>query len=155
MDCGLPPNSTPRAHEQSTEYQASKKRRRNPIDDQTIISLATISQARDGLQSTKPRLTNTHKVRMMRALVAAMECELHCLQSKWTQQVPDACTRDTAQRCSLEKYAAKQSDKVHQELQEMFQQQQFLLVSLQTAVLRNSLHSNGRDILRNSTSTFD
>lgn len=84
----------------------------------------------------------------MRAQVTATEYELRCLQSKWAKHIPDARTRVMAQRCALEKYAAKQSNEEHRELKELYQKHQFLLASLQTAVLRNTLQSSGSDILK-------
>ncbi|GMF51618.1 unnamed protein product [Phytophthora fragariaefolia] len=77
-----------------------------------------------------------------------MEYELQGLQSKWTKQIPDARELAIAQRCALEKYTANQSNSVQRKLQELLQQQQILLASLQTAILRNSLHSSGRDIFK-------
>ncbi|GMF46402.1 unnamed protein product [Phytophthora fragariaefolia] len=85
---------------------------------------------------------------MMRTVVTAMEYELQGLQSKWTKQIPDARELAIAQRCALEKYTANQSNSVQRKLQELLQQQQILLASLQTAILRNSLHSSGRDIFK-------
>ncbi|KAE9041335.1 hypothetical protein PR003_g3873 [Phytophthora rubi] len=129
---------------QSAKYRATKKRRQNSTDDELHFS----TQNRDKLQNRKPRLRTTHKLGTMRTLVTAMEYQLQGLQSKWVEQIPDPHTRVTAQRCALEKCAAKQSEIARRELQKMFQQHQFLLASLQTSVLRNSLHSSGTDMLK-------
>ncbi|KAE8892250.1 hypothetical protein PF005_g20851 [Phytophthora fragariae] len=141
MDSTLPFQPFPG---QSAKCRATKKRRQNSKDDK----LHFLTQNRDGLQNRKPRLRTAHKLRMMKVLVAAMEYQLQDLQSKWVEQIPDPHTRVTAQRCALEKYGAKQSEIARRELQEMFQQHQFLLASLQTSVLRNSLHSIGTDMLK-------
>ncbi|GMF66858.1 unnamed protein product [Phytophthora fragariaefolia] len=139
---------TPHFPEQSAHYHASKKRRQEPDDDDMILSLAATNQNRDGLHNNRTRLSTTHKLRMMRTVVTAMEYELQGLQSKWTKQIPDARELAIAQRCALEKYTANQSNSVQRKLQELLQQQQILLASLQTAILRNSLHSSGRDIFK-------
>ncbi|KAE8972807.1 hypothetical protein PR002_g26398 [Phytophthora rubi] len=77
-----------------------------------------------------------------------MEEELHGLQSKWTEQIPDKRTLTIAQRSAREKHKVFQTEAAHSELQEILLQQQLTFATLQSALLRAPLRSVGRDILK-------
>ncbi|GMF25923.1 unnamed protein product [Phytophthora lilii] len=73
-----------------------------------------------------------------------MEQELRELNNKWAAQIPDQRTLAIAQRSAKEKHGAVQTETAHNELQQMLLQQQLLFATLQSAVLRAPLHSNGQ-----------
>ncbi|GMF43438.1 unnamed protein product [Phytophthora fragariaefolia] len=72
-----------------------------------------------------------------------MEGELQALHGKWARQLPDQRTLAVAQRSAREKHGALQTETAHSELQHILLQQQLLFATLQAAVLRAPLHSQG------------
>ncbi|CAH0492097.1 unnamed protein product [Peronospora farinosa] len=77
-----------------------------------------------------------------------MEQELRVLQTKWTTQLPDPRTFRLAQHSAREKHRALRTETVQHELQQLLLEQQLLFATLQTAVLRAPLHSNGHALFK-------
>ncbi|KAI9909201.1 hypothetical protein PsorP6_014613 [Peronosclerospora sorghi] len=91
-------------------------------------------------------LTITHEIRQLRSRVAEMEVEVRDLNCKWAAQLLNQRTLAIAQRYEKEKHGVHQTEMAHGELQHMLLEQQLLFASLQAAVLRAPLYSNGQDM---------
>ncbi|KAI9905962.1 hypothetical protein PsorP6_014384 [Peronosclerospora sorghi] len=91
-------------------------------------------------------LTITHEIRQLRSRVAEIEAELRDLNRKWAAQLLNQLTLAIAQRSAKEKHGVYQTKMAHGELPHMLLEQQLLFASLQAAVLRAPLYSNGQDM---------
>lgn len=66
---------------------STKKRQRTSQANDDIVNVVTGANRPRGRSrvANKPPLSATHEIRQLRAQVAAMEDELHGLQTKWTE----------------------------------------------------------------------
>ncbi|KAL4156586.1 hypothetical protein PRNP1_005616 [Phytophthora ramorum] len=85
---------------------------------------------------------------MLRAQVASMEDELQGLQTKWTRQLPNERVFASAQFTAQKKHEVALTEAAHNDLQEMFLQQQLMFATLQAAITRAPLHSSGNDMFK-------
>lgn len=77
-----------------------------------------------------------------------MEKEVAGLETKWTQQLPDHRTLVTAQHSARKKREVALTEAAHMELKELLLQQQLMFATLQAAILRAPLHSNGKALYK-------
>jgi hypothetical protein len=84
---------------------------------------------------------------MLRTQVAFMKAKLVDLQSKWARQLPDGRTLAAAQLSARRKRENDRVKTTRSQLQELFQQQQLMQASLQSAICRAPLQSIGMEIL--------
>ncbi|KAL3658937.1 hypothetical protein V7S43_016075 [Phytophthora oleae] len=138
-----------RRPEAASTTQATKKRRRGSLTNEDIIAaLKGATSQRPQRVANKAPLTATQELRLLRAQVESMEDELQGLQSKWTQQLPDKRVLATAQHTAYKKREVAITEAAHIELQEIVLQQQLMFATLQAAIFRAPLHSNGLDIFK-------
>eukprot|EP00644_Phytophthora_capsici_P012329 jgi/Phyca11/119423/e_gw1.38.113.1 len=136
---------------EASSTQTTKKRRRDSSNNDDIIAAlkgTTCTTRRPQRVANKGPPTATQELRLLREQVASMEDELQGLQAKWTQQLPDEQVLATAQRTAHKKREVAVTEAAHIELQEMLLQQQLMFATLQAAIFRAPLHSNGLDIFK-------
>ncbi|GMF45515.1 unnamed protein product [Phytophthora fragariaefolia] len=95
---------------------------------------------------TDTQLDAMQDIRVLRTMVISMEEELRVLKTKWADTLHDKRMLASAQRCAIEKHAACQAESIHNELQQLFRQQQILFATIQTAAQRLPLQSNGKEM---------
>ncbi|KAF4127755.1 hypothetical protein GN958_ATG22986 [Phytophthora infestans] len=144
------PEMSPTCSDAESPTQSPKKRQRASLTNEDIIAAIKVGTQSRG----RPRVANktartaTHELRLLRAEVASMEEKLHGLQLKWTKQLPDQRVLITAQRTAFKKREVAVTEAAHIKLQEVHLQQQLMFATLQAAILRAPLHSNGQDIFK-------
>lgn len=132
-----------------TDPDSYTKKRARPVQTHDEL-IRCFTKAPETRRRGRPRVSNaaplsaTQEIRRLRAQVATMEDELHGLQSKWAEELPDSRTLAVAQRSAREKHDVAQTEAAHNELQEVLLQQQLMFATLQSALLHAPLQSIGR-----------